>query len=66
MESSKLEQENASLKEELENEIFSVNYKKQCNDVENDNLILLQQKGITLKLNKPLKGSLIRYNKNLF
>lgn len=45
MESSELEQENASLKEQLERDILFVN-KKQCNDIENDNLILLQKKGI--------------------
>jgi len=46
METSELEQENTSLKEQLEKEILSVNSKKQCLDIENDNLILLQQKGI--------------------
>lgn len=45
MKSFTLEQENASLKEQLENELSSVNYKNQCNDMENDNLLLLQQKG---------------------
>lgn len=54
MVTSELEQENASFKEQLEKVIYSVNCKTQCNDVENDNLILLQQKGITLKLSKPL------------
>lgn len=46
METSELEQENALLKEQLEKEILSVHNKNQCNDIENDNLILLQQKGI--------------------
>lgn len=45
MDNFELKQENASLKEQLENEISSVNHEKQYNDVENDNLMLLQQKG---------------------
>jgi len=45
METSALEQENVSLKEQLEKEILSVNDKKQYNDIDNDNLILLQKKG---------------------
>lgn len=46
METSTLQQENAALKDQLETEIASISNKKQCKDVENDNLILLQQKGI--------------------
>lgn len=47
MENSALGQENAILKEQLENEISSTNnYDKQCNNVGNDNLMLLQQKGL--------------------
>lgn len=48
MESSVLQQENLSLKEQLETEISSaVDSKKHCYD-ENENLILLQQKGIII------------------
>lgn len=45
MRSFTLEQENASLKEQLQKDLSSDNYKNQCNDIENDNLLLLQQKG---------------------
>jgi len=50
MEHSALEQENESLKEQLENEISSAEYRKQCNNVENNDLILLHQKGKKKKL----------------
>jgi len=45
METSALEQENISLKEQLEKESSSVNDIKQDNDIDNDNLILLKKKG---------------------
>jgi len=44
MENSALEQENVSLKEQLEKESSSVNDKKQY-DIDNENLILLKKKG---------------------
>ncbi|KAL5235793.1 hypothetical protein ACI65C_003203 [Semiaphis heraclei] len=44
MENSALEQENVSLKEQLEKESSSVNDKKQYNDIENENLISLKKK----------------------
>lgn len=47
MESSALQQENLSLKEQLETEMSSVNSKKHFYD-ENENLILLKQKGIKI------------------
>jgi len=47
---SALEQENVSLKEQLEKEISSVNEKENYNyDIDNENLILLQKKGIKKK-----------------
>lgn len=49
---SALEQENVSLKEQLEKEISSVNEKENYNnDIDNENLILLQKKGIKKKKN---------------
>lgn len=45
MEKSILQQENSSLKDQLEKEISSADYKIQYNDVENENLLILQQKG---------------------
>lgn len=45
MKSFTLEQENASLKEQLEEDLSSVNNKNHCNDIDNDKLLLLQQKG---------------------
>lgn len=44
-ETSALNQENVSLREQLKEEIPFFHYNKQCNDDENENLILLQQKG---------------------
>ncbi|XP_015379167.1 PREDICTED: putative leucine-rich repeat-containing protein DDB_G0290503 isoform X2 [Diuraphis noxia] len=44
MENSALEQENVSLKEQLEKESSDVNDKKQYNDIDNENLILLKKK----------------------
>jgi len=49
MKTSAIEQENVSLKEQLEKEISSVNEKQQYNDIDNDNLIILQKKGIKTK-----------------
>ncbi|CAI6360394.1 unnamed protein product [Macrosiphum euphorbiae] len=44
METSAIEQENISLKEQLEKETSSVNDIKQDNDIDNENLILLKKK----------------------
>lgn len=45
METSALEQENVFLKEQLEKESSSIDDKKQYNDIDNENLILLKEKG---------------------
>lgn len=52
METSALEQENVSLKEHIEKEMSSVNDKKQCHSIDNENLIFLQQKGFKKTLTK--------------
>ncbi|XP_022168561.1 golgin subfamily A member 4-like [Myzus persicae] len=44
METSALEQENVFLKEQLEKESSSIDDKKQYNDIDNENLILLKEK----------------------
>lgn len=38
------------MKEHIEKELFSYNFSKPCIDLENDNLLLLQQKGKTCLL----------------
>lgn len=63
METSALEQENLSLKEQLEKGSSSVNDIKQDNDIDNDNLILLKKKG-TKQLLKILNNILIKINFN--
>lgn len=63
METSALEQENLSLKEQLEKGSSSVNDIKQDNDIDNDNLILLKKKG-TKQLLKKLNNIMIKINFN--
>lgn len=64
LEKSELEQKNASMKEHIEKELFSYNFSKPCNNLENYNLILLQQKGKTCLLGwvKKLKNIFFQFS----
>jgi hypothetical protein len=55
MEKSILQQENSSLKDQLEKQISSANPKIQYNDIENEHLLILLQKGIKTKIFATIK-----------
>lgn len=57
MEKSIIQQENSSLKDQIEKQISSANPKIQYNDIENEHLLILLQKGIKTNIFGRIKSN---------